>query len=602
MIFLCLASVAFGGTSLAFAGVNGVMTGPSAVGVATSDRTISTYESLDKGFSAFEKETGIRGNRKWDSGSRIECVGFVRAVRPDSLPSTLPSKTAKDMWTNAVKDKWQIGQTPVPGAVMCWKGWPKNTAGHVAIVTDVAKDGAITVWDANWSSSLDGKIRKRIVEDLTNVQGYIYAKESDVPPIMHRATSALERTLAELFVALEPGAPWAKAAASVPSAASLRAEGWRSMPGDDFIAYRIALVKQTPGEIWLAKDSDLIWSTAVLNPDLAKLGLKMPAVKDIRSHGLRVVEASFAVNASRVDAKAIINLIARRWTKPTAAAEIGAPGRSEELGMWDLAVWRTGSQHAAVLWPPYEGVDGEKGESQLMFSRGLAPQQKFPSDRILDVKPIATSGASYVLSLSARPSKPYDTMAGLYWEVSNPLLQVRKRDGAIVNQINLARTLPASIALRRRSLDVQGSFAVLSIYRSGNNTEHRVFRISASSASPSLTPITFQVKGRAHQPSVYSTDAFRISGSTLETRLYDNSYVEWTTQVWRFDSKTNVFTLTKESKKGRADTLFKQPNATEQDIEIIRRSLKKGIASPQDSEAATQDGITESSSLQNWSP
>lgn len=175
------------------------MTGPSAVGVATSDRTISTYESLDKGFSAFEKETGIRGNRKWDSGSRIECVGFVRAVRPDSLPSTMPSKTAKDMWTNAVKDKWQIGQTPVPGAVMCWKGWPKNTAGHVAIVTDVAKDGAITVWDANWSSSLDGKIRKRIVEDLTNVQGYIYAKESDVPPILRKAASGVEQALEVLL-------------------------------------------------------------------------------------------------------------------------------------------------------------------------------------------------------------------------------------------------------------------------------------------------------------------------------------------------------------------------------------------------------------------
>lgn len=156
----------------------------AADGSAKPDRTIATYGTLDEGFAAFEKETGIRANRKWDSGSRIECVGFARAVRPDSLPATTPSKTAKDLWTNAVKDKWRVGQAPVAGSVMCWKGWQKNTAGHVALVTDVAEDGTVTVWDANWSDSLDGKIRKRIVSDLSNVLGYVYAKDTDASPIL----------------------------------------------------------------------------------------------------------------------------------------------------------------------------------------------------------------------------------------------------------------------------------------------------------------------------------------------------------------------------------------------------------------------------------
>jgi hypothetical protein len=87
------------------------------------------------------------------------------------------------MWPNAVAAGWHTGQTPKPGAVMVLDigDW-----GHVAIVQTVNGDGTIDLWDSNYNYDL--KVRKRRVPNPpTGLLGYLYAEDSDTPPILQNS-------------------------------------------------------------------------------------------------------------------------------------------------------------------------------------------------------------------------------------------------------------------------------------------------------------------------------------------------------------------------------------------------------------------------------
>jgi len=60
-------------------------------------------------------------------------------------------------------------------------GQERVTSGHVMMVVDVPGDGSVIVWDSNWAAP--HQVAKRRVTNLYGLRGYIYAKDSDDPPI-----------------------------------------------------------------------------------------------------------------------------------------------------------------------------------------------------------------------------------------------------------------------------------------------------------------------------------------------------------------------------------------------------------------------------------
>ncbi len=139
--------------------------------------------SPDDGLAAYCADTGGSVYHDPNSSQRGQCVWFCRAVRPDALPSTSPSGFAKDMWNNAVANGWRTGTSPKPGSVMCFdSGGSYGSTGHVAIVTTVNGDGSVDVWESNVCESLS--VGKRYVSNMGSLQGYLYAEDSDTPPIL----------------------------------------------------------------------------------------------------------------------------------------------------------------------------------------------------------------------------------------------------------------------------------------------------------------------------------------------------------------------------------------------------------------------------------
>jgi surface antigen len=151
----------------------------------------------EAGLKAYSEDTGGT-YRVFDAtvDNLGQCVWLCRMVRDtDTLPSTIgpdpddETKTvywARYMWDNAAKDDWHKGSAPKIGAVMCFGPTTNNKYGHVAIVTGINDDGSVVVWDSNYSSPPDEKVRKRkvVVTSHAELQGYLYAADSDTPPIL----------------------------------------------------------------------------------------------------------------------------------------------------------------------------------------------------------------------------------------------------------------------------------------------------------------------------------------------------------------------------------------------------------------------------------
>lgn len=152
---------------------------------ARADSDISgRYHDSPEGLDAFAADTGVQPN--YGLTVTGECVWFCRAVRPDTLPATTPDLNAYRMWENAISSNWHVGQTPKRGAILVLSSAVHGT-GHVAVVVDVLSSDEIVVWDCNWH--LDSKVVKRRVNtSLTNLLGYLYAKDSDTPPILQGGT------------------------------------------------------------------------------------------------------------------------------------------------------------------------------------------------------------------------------------------------------------------------------------------------------------------------------------------------------------------------------------------------------------------------------
>jgi surface antigen len=158
-----------------------------AVQTAGADSLLKgPFNPYPEGLDEFRADTGVTHTFNHPNSSPTgECVWFVRAVRPDTLPTTLPDSYAYRMWENAGAAGWHRGQTPKPGAVMVIGNVRVPPTGHVAIVQSVNGDGTIDVWDSNWSGSLDRLVRKRRLTDPTNgLLGYLYSADSDNPPIL----------------------------------------------------------------------------------------------------------------------------------------------------------------------------------------------------------------------------------------------------------------------------------------------------------------------------------------------------------------------------------------------------------------------------------
>ncbi len=144
------------------------------------------FAAHPQGLEEFRSDTGVTGDFNHPNASPTgDSEWFVRATRPDTLPATLPDGHAYRMWENAITDGWHVGEIPKPGAVMVISNGRVPSTGHVALVQSVNADGTIDVWDSNWSTPLDLMVRKRRLTSPTDgLLGYIYGKDSDVPPLL----------------------------------------------------------------------------------------------------------------------------------------------------------------------------------------------------------------------------------------------------------------------------------------------------------------------------------------------------------------------------------------------------------------------------------
>lgn len=67
-------------------------------------------------------------------------------------------------WYGAAEGKgYKTGSTPVVGAVLVWKSWDNNQAGHVAIVSSIVSDSEITVNHANWAPTAPYRMERNIL-------------------------------------------------------------------------------------------------------------------------------------------------------------------------------------------------------------------------------------------------------------------------------------------------------------------------------------------------------------------------------------------------------------------------------------------------------
>ena len=179
--------------ALAWSGIISVMTVCvcllAGAPAARADSLLQGPYSPDDGLQAYCNDTGEQVYHDPNTSQRGQCVWLVRAVRPDALPSTAPNSYARNMWDNGLASGWHGGSTPKPGAVMCFDACSRYpTYGHVALVVAANGDGSVDVWESNFWYGL--QVDKRHIDNFTGLQGYLYAADSDNPPILNHDVHA----------------------------------------------------------------------------------------------------------------------------------------------------------------------------------------------------------------------------------------------------------------------------------------------------------------------------------------------------------------------------------------------------------------------------
>lgn len=104
---------------------------------------------------AFAPATNAIADTYW------QCVPFARMISGVQIFG--------DAWTwwKQAAGRYETGQTPVAGAVLCFKPTGKMRLGHVAVVSQVLTDRVIQITHANWSH-INGS-RGQIERDVTVV-------------------------------------------------------------------------------------------------------------------------------------------------------------------------------------------------------------------------------------------------------------------------------------------------------------------------------------------------------------------------------------------------------------------------------------------------
>lgn len=147
------------------------------------------YEPSDK---TWRKKLGDQaGIVVEDSASRFavgQCTWLAYLARSDFPFDSRGGgrNDAKNWLDQASKAGWPVGRfvigEPIPlpqrGAILVHKAWPGNPSGHVSIVSEIISERCLVVWDCNFSSDLDGKVRERVIELDDYVAGYIYRDDA----------------------------------------------------------------------------------------------------------------------------------------------------------------------------------------------------------------------------------------------------------------------------------------------------------------------------------------------------------------------------------------------------------------------------------------
>lgn len=157
-----------------------------------------------------------------------QCVPFARMISGIEIFGD-----ARTWWTQA-SGKYDKGQTPKAGAVLCFKPTGGMRLGHVAVVNQVLTDRVIQITHANWSRI--GGARGQIERDVTvidvspkgdwsqvkvwydpigdlgsttyPVYGFIYAPaaESKVALAQNAAMTVASSAAGQMAAAVRPGA------------------------------------------------------------------------------------------------------------------------------------------------------------------------------------------------------------------------------------------------------------------------------------------------------------------------------------------------------------------------------------------------------------
>lgn len=159
---------------------------------AEYDKPYGPLEGLEK----YQEDTGQTEVHPNNSSIKGQCVWFVKAVRTDLPTAKIVTSGNGDAWEwyDYFRHNlhWKAGDTPKPGAIMCFGKGKDSSTGHLAIIRAVNPDGTLDVWDSNYG--FDGKVRKRrIATTQPLLQGYLYGQDSEQPPVSWASSEGVAR-------------------------------------------------------------------------------------------------------------------------------------------------------------------------------------------------------------------------------------------------------------------------------------------------------------------------------------------------------------------------------------------------------------------------
>jgi|GEM_PF-6728678 len=157
----------------------------------SSTRVLGVYDPNTTGWITEFEKTGLKIRKLNNRFEKGQCVWLAYAYC-DTLPIDRRGggrNNAMYLLDHAETAGWRTARLkpgqPLPrpeiGTIIVHTAWPGNPYGHVSIVTHVIDDRTFRVWDSNFSSNLDRKIRQREMTLDDYVIGYIYPPASYLP-------------------------------------------------------------------------------------------------------------------------------------------------------------------------------------------------------------------------------------------------------------------------------------------------------------------------------------------------------------------------------------------------------------------------------------